>query len=49
MKQILFVLTLVVGSGTFASASPSQASFRPVRATHERVQHHRTHKAGECG
>jgi hypothetical protein len=45
MKRVLSVLMLWVLSGTFCLAAPRQAALIPVKATHQRVQRHRAHKA----
>ena len=47
MKRFLSVLALCGLMCSFAWASPRQASVIPVRATHQRAQRHKAHKAGK--
>jgi hypothetical protein len=47
MKRFFSVLMLAVLTGTFSLAAPSEAALTPVKATHQRVQRHRAHKAAK--
>ena len=47
MKRCFSVLMLAVLSSIFAVARPSDATLIPVKATHQRVQRHRAHKAAK--
>ncbi len=45
MKRLFLVLFVAVWSGAVAMAGSSHATLSPVKATHQSVQRHRTHKA----
>jgi len=47
MKRFFLVLMLTLWSSAFVLAAPPQATLTPVKATHQRVQRHRAHKAGK--
>src|SRR6266567_1148405 len=46
MKRLWLVLFVAVWSGAMAMAGSSHATLSPVKAAQQRVQRHRTHRAG---
>ena len=47
MNRFFSVLMLAVLTSAFSLAAPSEAALTPVKATHQRVQRHRAHKAAK--
>ena len=47
MRRFLSVLIMCTLASAFAGATPTRTTLTPVKATHQRPQRHKAHKAGK--